>query len=275
MLRYLIVVLGFILALPILVLSALAFTLPVTVSGIGYLFGSLLFVAGLILAPWAHKQFSVLTITGGIVMVAVASMRLMLALQDIAAPPIRMITLPRDRNTRLASYLIDEQDSLIFGETLFYFIGGDSQQEHENITSALFAEYSEMKATQRLFPSPIVSTYLNLQSPTRFDAIVIEPEVDHPPEFALVFLHGYMGNVTGQCWQIAQAVKIFGGLTVCPSTGWRGDWWQPQGEAILQTTFDYVRGRGIQRFYLGGFSNGGPGSAVWRLNSKTKEHSAD
>ncbi len=66
-----------------------------------------------------------------------------------------------------------------------------------------------------------------------------------------------MGNVTAQCWEIAQAVQKFGAFTVCPSTSWTGEWWQPQGQAILQNTFEYVRRRGIQKFYLGGFSNGG------------------
>jgi len=170
-----------------------------------------------------------------------------------------MITLPKGQETRWLNYLIDEQDSLIFGETLFHFIGGDSANEHANIAPAVFADYSKMRAEQRLFPSPILSTYINLQSPEHFDAIVIEPEVNHPPEFAVVFLHGFMGNVTAQCWEIAQAVKIFGGVTVCPSTGWQGAWWQPNGQAILQAIFEYVRGRGIQKFYLGGFSNGGSG----------------
>jgi pimeloyl-ACP methyl ester carboxylesterase len=170
-----------------------------------------------------------------------------------------MTTLPQGKGDRWVSYLLDEQDSLIFGEAIFHFMGGDSDHEHENVTSALLAEYFELKARQRIFPSPIVSTYLTLQSSTHFDVVVIEPQVDHLPEFAVVFLHGYMGNVTAQCWEIAQAVKIYGGVTVCPSTGWRGDWWQPQGQAILQATFHYVRGRGIQRFYLGGFSNGGSG----------------
>jgi pimeloyl-ACP methyl ester carboxylesterase len=125
-----------------------------------------------------------------------------------------------------------------------------------------------MRTGQRVFPSPFISTYLGLQDSTHFDAVVIQPEINHPPEFALIFLHGYMGNVTAQCWEIARAVKKFGAVTVCPSTSWRGDWWQPQGQAILEATFDYLRGQGIQRFYLGGFSNGG--ISIGRLASRLK-----
>src|SRR5215212_7505752 len=66
-----------------------------------------------------------------------------------------------------------------------------------------------------------------------------------------------MGNVTAQWWEVAQAVGRLGAVTVCPSTEWRGEWWQPEGQAILQSTFEYLRSQGIQKFYLGGFSNGG------------------
>jgi alpha/beta superfamily hydrolase len=80
-----------------------------------------------------------------------------------------------------------------------------------------------------------------------------------------------MGNVTAQCWEIAQAVGKFGATTVCPSTNWTGQWWQPEGEAILQATFRYLREQGIKEFYLGGFSNGGFG--VSRLVSELGKES--
>lgn len=258
MFRYILCMLGTLLALPILVFIVLAFVLPITPSGIGYLAGSALAIAGLILAPWTRRSWIVLIISGVVLVALVASVRLILAGQDTTRN-VSMITLPEGKEARWVNYVIDEQDSLIFGESLFHLIGGDSSNEHKNTASALYTAYSEMKAGQKIFPSPFLSTYLSLQRSGHFDAIVMEPEVNDLPEFAVVFLHGYMGNVTGQCWEIAQAVKIFGGLTVCPSTGWRGDWWQPQGQAILRATFEYVSGRGIHRFYLGGFSNGGSG----------------
>ena len=267
LLGYFFFILGILLVLPIFVLAALAFELPVTASGIGYLSGGVFIVASLILAPWKVRYSRVLAMSGFLVIILVASMRLILASQETASA-IRMIALPQGTATRPIGYLIDEQDSLIFGEALFHFIGGDSPSEHENTASALYTAYSQMRAEQRIFPSPFVSTYLNLQRSTHFDAIVIEPDVAQPSEFALIFLHGYMGNVTSQCWEIAQAVKTVDGVTVCPSTGWQGAWWQPQGEAILQATFEYVRGQGIQTIYLGGFSNGGSG--VSRLAPQLK-----
>jgi pimeloyl-ACP methyl ester carboxylesterase len=267
MARYLFSLLGIILALPILGVIALALGLPVTISGIGYLSGVLLAISGLILAPWAGRNSILLMSIGVMILVLVAGGRQIVALQG-TSPTIRIITLPQNKPSRWINYLIDEQDSLILGEALFHLIGGDSPSEHKGIASALHADYSEMRTTQRVFPSPFVSTYLNLQEANHFDAVVIEPEINHPPEFALVFLHGYMGNVTAQCWEIAQAVRNFGAVTVCPSTGWRGDWWQPQGQAILRTTFDYLRDQGIQKFYLGGFSNGG--ISMGRIASQLK-----
>ena len=156
LLTYLLCVLGILLDLPVLGLLALAFFLPITGSGIGYLSGSVLLIGGLILAPWARRFSMVLTMAGVIAITLVASMRLALAQQDTTAN-IRIITLPQGKETRWVNYLIDEQDSLIFGEALFHFIGGDSSTEHESVAYALLAEYSAMRAMQSLFPSPIMA----------------------------------------------------------------------------------------------------------------------
>jgi pimeloyl-ACP methyl ester carboxylesterase len=255
-LRYLLFLFGVILALPILAIIALSLGVPVTISGVGYLLGWALVSAGLILVPWAGKNSISIIIIGVAAVALVASVRLILIWQEQDSN-IRMVMLPQNTNTRWINTLLDEQDSLIVGEALFNLIGGDSPKEHEGIAPALQADYSEMRATQRVFPSPFVSTYLGLETPAHFDVVVIEPEINRPSAFALIFLHGYMGNVTAQCWEIAQAVKSFGAITVCPSTGWRGEWWLPQGQAMLRTTFEWLREQGIEKFYLGGFSNGG------------------
>ena len=268
MFRYLLFLLGVILALPILAIIAVVLGLPVTISGIGYLLGCVLAAAGLILAPWTGRSSMLITIIGIAVLALVAGLRLIFAWQE-TTPNIRIIALPQNKDTLWINTLVEEQDSLIVGEALFHLIGGDSPTEHTGIASALQTDYSEMRATQRVFSSPFVSTYLNLQGATHFDAIIIKPETNRPSEFALVFLHGYMGNVTAQCWEIAQAVKSFDAVTVCPSTDWKGDWWQPQGQAISQSTFEYLREQGIQKFYLAGFSNGG--ISIGRLVSQLKD----
>ena len=60
---------------------------------------------------------------------------------------------------------------------------------------------------------------------------------------------------------MAHAGERIGALTVCPSTGPTGDWWRPQGAAILQQTLTYLQQRGVERIYLAGLSNGGIGAS--------------
>jgi pimeloyl-ACP methyl ester carboxylesterase len=263
--KYLPSVLGVIFALPILALISLAFIVPITISGIGYLLGCSLVISGLIIAPWTRKYYSLLIITGVFAIAFVAGTRLVLAGRNTAST-LRMMELPQGKETRWLSYVIDEQDSVIFGEAIFHFIGSSSVREHETITQSLYEDYSDMRHSQGIFPSPFVNTYLNLQQPASFDAIIIEPEINNRTEVGVIFLHGFMGNVTAQCWEIAKAVQQIGAVTVCPSTRWRGKWWRPQGQEIIQATFNYLREQGIQRFYLGGFSNGGFG--ISRLASQ-------
>jgi pimeloyl-ACP methyl ester carboxylesterase len=267
MFRYLLFFLGVILALPILAAIALSLGLPVTLSGVGYLLGCALVSAGLLLAPWTRRGSISITSIGILILALVAGIRLFIAGQP-TKPYIKLGTLPQNITTHWINYVIDEQDSLIVGERMLNLIGGDSPAEHRGIASVLHTDYSELRRMQRIFPSPIVSTYLNLEGANHFDTITIQAGIHRPPEFALVFLHGYMGNVTAQCWEIAQALTNFPAMTVCPSADWQGARWQPQGKAILHATFQYLREQGIQRFYLGGFSNGG--ISIGRLASKIK-----
>ena len=262
MFRSILCFLGLVLALPLVAFMPLAFRLPLTISGVGYLFGAILTVSGLILAPKV-VQYYVLTISGILIVVVIASIRLFLVRNTDLS--LKVITLPSAGKTSSINRLIDEQDNLVFGEALFHKIGGDSDREHEGLTSAFVDVYSKMRK-EGSFSSPILSTYLNLQTPSHFDAVVIEP--DGEAHFGLVFLHGYMGNVAAQCWVIAQAVKQLGGVTVCPSTVWTGAWWEPDGQRILQNTLKYLRGQGITTIYLGGFSNGG--FSIGRLASELK-----
>ncbi len=194
-------------------------------------------------------------------MLLVAGMRFVLVHNPNAG--LNVISLPGGKETSWVNSLIDEQDSLVFGETFFHWIGGDSDTEHAGLALAFKNVYSDMRK-EGTFSSPIASTYLSLQQPEHFDAVIVEPETT--PEFGVIFLHGYMGNVTAQCWVIAQAVKKHGGVTVCPSTKWTGEWWLPEGQLILQASFRYLREQGIQTIYLGGFSNGG--FSIGRLASQ-------
>jgi pimeloyl-ACP methyl ester carboxylesterase len=255
--RYLLCLFGILMAMPALALTTLALVTPITISGMIYLLGGGLMTVGLILAPWRRKYSLALMVSGVMAIVGMAGVRLSL-IQDQTSN-VKVIVLPSGKETRWVNWLMDEQDSVLFGEEVFYRLGGVTAHEHDNIIPALSTAYATAKSTRGVTASPFLSTSLGFQNPTAFDAIVIEPRVEHPSPFGVVFLHGFMGNVAIQCWQIAQAASQLGAVTVCPSTSWIGDWWTPDGKAIIQTTLSYLRERGIQRLYLGGYSNGGNG----------------
>lgn len=265
--RYLLSSLGILLAIPLLGLGVMALILPVSFSGVLYLLCSCLAIAGLIAAPMLRKHYYLIMLIGLLGVMSIAGARIARAVQRTDSS-IRMLVLPKGTGPSWISALIDEQDLLIFGEALFHLIGGDSANEHKGLTSAFSQVYSKLRAHGN-YPSPVIRTYLNVQQPGHFDAVIIEPDGEMPASFGLLFLHGYMGNVTAQCWQIAGAVKRLGGVTICPSTEWTGAWWQPDGQAIIQSTFDYLQERGIQSYYLGGFSNGG--FSIGRLASQWKD----
>ncbi len=259
--HYLICLSGLVLAAPLLLLIRFAIATPITISGAGYLIGYSLAVAGMIMIPLWRKVPLLMILNGVTVIILIACLRIVLAKNAEADSNLTMILLPQGKETRWINYLIDEQDSILFGEAALLRLGGVWPHEQENIVHSLYTGYSELKTTQSVFPSPFVSTYLNFQKATSFDTIVIDPEREQSLKFGIVFLHGYMGNVTIQCWRIAQAVQQLGAITVCPSTDWTGEWWEPQGQAMVRATFRYLHERGIQTIYLGGFSNGSIGTS--------------
>ncbi len=225
--RYIICLLGLVLAIPLFVLIRFALVTPITISGAGYLIGYSLITAGMILTPLWRKYPFVMILSGLTAIVLIACTRIVLARDEQAVSNLKMILLPQGKETHWINYLIDEQDSILFGEATLLRLGGVWPHEQENIVHSLYTAYSELKTIQSVFPSPFVSTYLNFQMPASFDTIVIEPET----------------------------------ITVCPSTDWTGDWWEPQGQAIVRDTFRYLHERGIQTIYLGGFSNGSIGTS--------------
>src|SRR5690349_17550103 len=102
--RFLLCLLGILLALPLLVLITMAFQLPITSSGIGYLLGGVLLIVGLTLAPLTSKNSLILIINGLVVMVIIAAVRLVLA-QQSHMHSVKMIALPSGDSARWISYL--------------------------------------------------------------------------------------------------------------------------------------------------------------------------
>ncbi len=161
--------------------------------------------------------------------------------------------------SRVVNRLVDEGDMALLGARVMQSSGlyGDDSAE---VGKAMRAAYADMRRAEGQSPSPVVATYLGLQSPDAFDTILLEPP-EEKASAAVVFLHGYAGSFDLPCFQIARAVAGLGVTTACPSTRWVGDWWSPDGEAILRRTVSVLRARGVSRFVLAGLSNGGYGAS--------------
>jgi hypothetical protein len=171
-------------------------------------------------------------------------------------------TLSFSPEPRLVARVIDEQDVAVAG-TRVLVAGGMLRDDAAELPSAMRAAYAKMHAEQGDAPSPVLATYLGLQSPSAFDLLIVEPP-SRPigaARGAVVFLHGFAGNFALPCWQLARAVAPLGVTTACPSTRWVGDWWSAAGEATLRRTLDALHARGISRVVLAGLSNGGYGAS--------------
>ncbi len=258
MLRTLAHIAGLLIILPLGVFVALALFTPISLSGALYLFGSALLVAGLLSAPWRRARYRGLARAGLVVLLAVVCARLFFA---SGGSTTTMITPPMPSQPRLINRLFDEQDASLFGQRVLAPLGMISPRESDGLLPSMHAVYRAMRAGEGSPPSPFLSTYLGLQRPQRFDAVVVEPGTPQPAQTGLIFLHGYAGNFTMPCWLLAQAAKPIGAVTVCPSVGWRGDWWTADGEATVRATLDYLHSRGVQRIYLAGLSNGAVGAS--------------
>jgi pimeloyl-ACP methyl ester carboxylesterase len=246
---------GSLAALPLLAVLVLLPTTPITFVGFLYLFGCILIVSGVISAPW-WRHSTLLVLLGTSLLVVTIAVRL-------AFPPsgvrLTLTTLPSQSAPRLWNRIFNEQDVVLFGTRLAPSVGFISPAENSGLFSALAERYATVHDMTPL--SPFLLTYANQQHPDAFDAVIAEPAGDTLPARAIIFLHGYGGNFTLQCWLVAHAGERVGALTVCPSIGPSGDWWNPPGEATLRQTLTYLQQRGIEHVYLAGLSNGGIGAS--------------
>jgi pimeloyl-ACP methyl ester carboxylesterase len=248
-----ILVFGTLAALPLLAVLFFLPSTPITFVGFLYLLGCILIVSGMIGSLWWRRS-SILILLGTSLILATLTLRM-------AFPPsgsrLVLTTFPSQSAPRLWNRIFNEQDVVLFGTRLALYLGLISPAENNGLIPALAERYSELQEMMPL--SPFLLTYLNQQHPDMFDAVIAEPAVDTPPKRAIVFLHGYGGNFTLECWLMSHAGERIGALTICPSIGPVGDWWSPSGEATLRQTLTYLQQRGIKRVYLGGLSNGGIG----------------
>ena len=156
--------------------------------------------------------------------------------------------------------IFNEQDMVLFGSQIAPSIGFVSQREYQSLIPTLTQTYGEMDVEGITPLSPVLTTYLGWQQPDAFDVLIAAPSTGKS-ETGILFLHGFGGNFTLQCWLIAKAANRIGAVTLCPSTDPSGQWWKQQGTAILQESLDYLHRLGVKRIYLAGLSNGGIGAS--------------
>lgn len=175
----------------------------------------------------------------------------------------RVTTLPEDSGSRLLSRLYPEADGALAAAGLLRATGGLRDPEASRFGTILKEAYERTEPSANMLPTPAIATYLGLQGRSGFDTIVIRPpEQRVAADGALLFLHGYAGNFYVYCWEVAQAAAAANLVTLCPSTGPGGAWWEPDGEAIVAATLDYAHAIGMNRVYLAGLSNGAAGASV-------------
>jgi pimeloyl-ACP methyl ester carboxylesterase len=251
----LVFLLGLVTAPAAMLLLVAAFYVGATPSGQAYAVGAAVISAGLLTKRW--RRWRGLTRAGLGLLLLAASARLLLA----DGSGLHTLRLP-DGGRRLANRLVDERDGTLLAAHALLLSGRLPRSDARDFVPALEAAFSRMKDAEGLSATPAIATWLGLQSPESFDAVLIPPEDNATPETAVVFLHGHAGNFAVYCWQMARSVRAISALTVCPSVGPAGDWWSRQGEETLERTFTWLARRGVRRVYLGGLSNGGVGASV-------------
>ena len=235
-------------------LFVLAACIGASASGWGYALGGVVLSLGLLTKPWRTRGG--LTRAGLGLLVTVAAVRL----AGADGPRMRTERLPAP-GTRYLNRLVDERDGTLLAAHVLWRTGRIPASDAAEFIPSLESAFDRLAQEEGLVATPAISTWLGLQSPESFDTVVITPEKPSP-DTAVVMLHGYAGNFTVYCWQMARAARAISARTVCPSVGPAGDWWSADGARTLERTLVWLRSQGIRRVYLAGLSNGAVGAHV-------------
>lgn len=251
--RGLLQALGILLFLPAATFLAFVLTGPGTWSGVGYALGLFAVVAAaFVRRAWSKK----LALFGAAAIAVVALVRVGVASRG---EDLVMNTGPRP-GSRVANRLLDEEDLAVSASRVIRQVAFMRDPDIAVLPEEMSSGYARMREEQGDVPSPVVATYLGLQSSRAYDDVEIG-DVEHASG-VLVFLHGWAGSFTLPCWEVSQAAKRVGMATVCPATRWVGDWWSPAGEATLRAVVDDLHARGQKHLVLAGLSNGGIGGSL-------------
>ena len=204
----------------------------------------------------------------GLGAVALVLLAILLAVRMLGAEDgmIRMVTLPQGTSSRWLGRVLDEQDVALAGARVLAMRWRLPPDEQQRLVPAMREAYVEMRRDDAFTPSPVFDTLLGRQTPGAFDTLVIEPRAESNPaspvKTGVIFLHGYAGSYTLECWLVASAARAVGAVTVCPATDFSGHWRGEAGERIVRATLDTLHARGIRRVFLAGLSNGAMGASA-------------
>ncbi|MBX3275476.1 MAG: alpha/beta hydrolase [Sandaracinaceae bacterium] len=253
--RWLWFLLSILVGLPLLMVCGLALIGPPTPETAIFSLGVLVTVVGGLVAPW-RASAAWAARAGLLIVLGVVGYRLSSA---GSSATLRTYTGPAMSAGRWLDRVVPERDVAIGGSRLLIATG---ELDEPGLIEALQDGYARMRRAEGPVPSSVLGTFVLGQTPEdhtvhraspggRFDA----------RDGVLIFLHGYMGNVTLQCWQVAQAALPVGVEVVCPSTDWRGAWEEPAGRAIVEAHIARLRAAGVHRVYLAGLSAGAIGAS--------------
>lgn len=257
---------GWFSVLPYVLVLFLVLTGPATWSGVLYVLAMGAMVFGLATLPRLDEDGNpIATSIGnrkrprGITRAGLALIAFVAFVRCFTASRGETMSMPEGGHgsARFASRLVDESEIAVAG-TRVLVGSGMLRDDAAELPGAMSRGYADMRKEEGDLPSPVLTTYLGMQGPDGFDALVVEPPENASHDTAVIFLHGFAGNFDLPCWQIARAARV---LTACPSTRWVGDWWTSAGHATLERTIEVVRARGAKHIVLAGLSNGGYGAS--------------
>lgn len=159
---------------------------------------------------------------------------------------------------RAIDRVLPERDVALGASRLLLLAGviDEHAPEEHGLLPSLRDGYDRLRDDEGWVPSPVLSTLVIGHE--RGDFVTLERRASGT-DAAVIFLHGSMGNVTLECWQVAQAAAAHGLPTFCPSTDTSGRWDARRGRAILEVTLTRLQRRGVRRVVIVGLSAGGIG----------------
>lgn len=243
--------------LPLLALCGVALVGPPSPETAAFTLGVASFVVGGLLAPW-RENATWAARAGFLLVLSVIAYRF---IEAESSTTITTATGPVLREGRWMDRIVPERDVALGGSTLL-LATGRLQNPEPGLLGALRDGYDRMRRAEGPVPSSTVSTFVLGQTPEDYTVHRVKPAGRfNPPAAVVLFLHGFIGNVTLECWQVAQAANPVGLEVVCPSTEWQARWADPDGRAIVDSSIRRLRAEGVQRIYLAGLSAGAIGAS--------------